>query len=109
MAPVERTDRAITERVIRAREESGLQKTELAEKIGLSKSGYHHYEKFEAPFTVAQIFQISRILGRSVGFFLGIDCGLTPDEDELLTAYRNIKSEPGREFILRIVKEAPKD
>ena len=92
MARVNRIDRQVTERVVvRAREAAGLQKCELAEKLGLSKSGYTPYEKFEGVFTVDQLFRLSSILGRSVEYFLGLDHPLTADEDHMLGLYRQAK------------------
>jgi len=91
MAPqAEEINRAVAQRVIRAREEAGLQKNELAERLGLSKSGYTSYEKFDAPFTVEQLFRLQRILERPVAYFLGLSSDITLDEEQLLTAYRSI-------------------
>lgn len=59
------SDRDITNRVIHAREEAGMSKTELAERLGLSASGYSLYENYKGTFTVEQLFQLSRILGHS--------------------------------------------
>lgn len=96
-------NRAVAERVIRAREEAGLQKNELAEHLGLSKSGYTSYEKFEVPFTVEQLFQLERILERPVSYFLGLPTDLTSDEEQLLTAYRQIPQKAARQAALGMV------
>ncbi len=97
-------DRQVTERVIRCREAAGLTKAELADRLGLSKSGYTPYENFRAPFSVAQLQQISAVLGHSVAYFLGIDCRLTPDEDEVLTTYRAIPDATSRGMARRALK-----
>jgi len=99
----ENNNRAVAERVIRAREEAGLQKNELAEHLGLSKSGYTSYEKFEVPFTVEQLFQLERILERPVSYFLGFPTDLTSDEEQLLTAYRQIPQKAARQAALGMV------
>lgn len=96
-------NRAVAERVIRAREEAGLQKNELAEHLGLSKSGYTSYEKFEVPFTVEQLFQLERVLERPVSYFLGLPTDLTSDEEQLLTAYRQIPQKAARQAALGMV------
>lgn len=99
----ENINRAVAERVIRAREEAGLQKNELAEYLGLSKSGYTSYEKFEVPFTVEQLFQLERVLERPVSYFLGLPTDLTSDEEQLLTAYRQIPQKAARQAALGMV------
>lgn len=99
----ENISRAVAERVIRAREDAGLQKNELAEHLGLSKSGYTSYEKFEVPFTVEQLFQLERILERPVSYFLGLPTGMTSDEEQLLTAYRQIPQKAARQAALGMV------
>lgn len=96
-------NRAVAERVIRAREEAGLQKNELAEHLGLSKSGYTSYEKFEVPFTVEQLFQLERVLERPVSYFLGLPTDLTSDEEQLLTTYRQIPQKAARQAALGMV------
>src|SRR5512142_816129 len=101
---ITKRERAITERVIRAREAAGLQKQELGQKLGLSGSGYSPYENFRYAFSVDQLFELSRILKRSVEYFLGIETGLTADEDELLATYRSVPFAEGRQMILRLVK-----
>ena len=96
-------NRAVAQRVIRAREEAGLQKSELAERLGLSKSGYTSYEKFEVPFTVEQLFRLQGILERPVAYFLGLSTDMTLDEEQLLTAYRQIPQQAARQAALDMV------
>lgn len=101
--PAEDINRAVAQRVIRAREEAGLQKNELAERLGLSKSGYTSYEKFEVPFTVEQLFRLQRILERPVAYFLGLPTDMTLAEEQLLTAYRDIPQPGARQAALEMV------
>ena len=96
-------NRAVAQRVIRAREEAGLQKNELAERLGLSKSGYTSYEKFEVPFTVEQLFRLQRILERPVAYLLGLSSDMNLDEEQLLTAYRSIHQPTARQAALEMV------
>ncbi len=97
-------DRRVTNKVIEAREKAGLNQAELADKLGLSRSGYNPYEKYESAFSVAMLFQLAPILGRSVGYFLGLDTGLTDDEDALLEAYKSIENPGNRAIALNVVK-----
>lgn len=99
------SDREITRRVIAARETAGLKQADLADRLGLSKQAYNPYEKNITPFTVQQLFQLSHILNRSVEYFLGLDTGLRPDEDQLLTIYRHMP-EDQRRRILRMIEAA---
>jgi transcriptional regulator with XRE-family HTH domain len=101
MIPLSDADRVVTERVIQAREAAGLSKTDLAAKLGLSKQGYQAYERYQVHFTVAQIFTIARIVGRPVEYFLGLDTGLTPDEERALSYYRAAREEGRGEITLR--------
>ena len=105
MNRVSSNEASITNRVRRARREAGLNQTQLAARIGLSKAGYSHYERGRQPFTVDQLFLLSRILGRSVEWFLGLDTKLTDDEDRLLTTYRGIESERLKRALLRSAEE----
>ena len=75
----------------------------MAELLGLSKAGYGHYDRGRQPFTIEQGCQLSRILGRSVEWLLGLETDLEEDEDQLTSLYR---SAPGaiQEMILDVVK-----
>jgi transcriptional regulator with XRE-family HTH domain len=99
------SDRDITSRVIRAREKAGMSKGELAERLALSSSGYSPYENFRGTFTVQQLFHLSRILGKPVTWFLGIDTGLSDDEAEVLHLWRQIEDERIRRLILNALRD----
>lgn len=73
-----------------AREHAGLSQEEVARGLSLTAVGYGHYERGRTPFTIEQVFALSRILGRSVPWLLGIDNGLTDLEDEVLTLFRAV-------------------
>jgi len=90
---VSNLEAAIIRRVTEAREEAHLTHKEIGKVLSLSETGYGHYERFRQPFTIEQLFQLSRILGRSVEYFLGLDNGLTPEEDRLLTLYRSASTD----------------
>lgn len=88
----EKVMRDIAKRLKLARRDAGLTQEEVGGRIGLTKVGYGHYERGLVPIGVAQLFQLSDILGVSVAYLLGLDSDLTKDEDELLTLYRQIET-----------------
>lgn len=97
----------ITRRVIRARENLGLNKTEFAAKLGLSKQAYQAYENFGTPFSVSQLQTISQITSYPLPYFLGLPTGgimLSVDEVELLSAFREIKNRDLKQMTLRMVR-----
>lgn len=81
-------DRLVTERVIQARQAAGLNKRELGERLSLADSSYSPYESHRIPFTVEMIGRLSRILGRPIEYFLGLDTGLTERESRMLAVFR---------------------
>lgn len=101
-------EEAIRKRVIAAREAAGKDRADIAKALGLEYQSYAHYERGRYAFTVEQLFQLSRILNRSVEYFLGLDTGLKPDEDELLAIYRSLP-EMQRAYVLRLIRVAPED
>jgi len=85
--PTENIERLVAQRVVSARESLGLMQTEVADALGLSKQGYNPYET-HGRFLPTQLVELSRLLGRSVDWLLGLDTDLTEDEDQLLAVYR---------------------
>lgn len=85
-------ERAIAERVRSARKAAGLSQEELASKLGLTDGGYGHYERGRQPFTLELLASLSRILGRPLEYFLGLDTGLTDREERVLTLFRLAES-----------------
>ncbi|MCU0646232.1 MAG: helix-turn-helix transcriptional regulator [bacterium] len=99
--------KAIARRVKEAREARNLSQGEVGDKIGLSEAGFGHYERARQTFTVQQLFELERVLGRSVAWFLGIPTRpdeLTHDEQYALSIYRRAK-ELHRESIAVAVLE----
>lgn len=80
----------IIRRVRDARDALGLTQEQVGAALSLSKYGYGHYEREVQPFTVDQLFTLSRVLGRSVEWFLGLETGLSEREDHLLTIYKGL-------------------
>ena len=82
-------DQYVTDRIIEARESAGLTRADFAEKLGLSKQGYHHYEKRTSTYSIEQIFRAAQVLGRPVGWFLGLaPAELDPEEQQLISLLR---------------------
>lgn len=98
--------KAIAQRVKQAREAAGFSQKDMAKRLGLTEAGYGHYERDRQTFTVEQLLQVSRILGRPVEWFLGLDTGLSEDEGQLLALYRAIDSEQGRRLAVTLVRDA---
>jgi len=83
----------VARRVIDARERLGLTKTELAEKLGISKQAYTPYESLKTPYTLGQLEIVSRLTGLPLTHFLGLPSattGLTPDETTMLAVFRRL-------------------
>jgi transcriptional regulator with XRE-family HTH domain len=70
--------KAVARRVKQARESLGLSQADIARRLGLTEAGYGHYERDRQTFTVQQLFELERVLGQSVQWFLGIPT--RPDE-----------------------------
>jgi transcriptional regulator with XRE-family HTH domain len=106
---VTKVESQITKRVIRAREEAGLRRKEVADALGLEEQSYGHYERGRYAFTVEQLLLLSRTLNKPVTWFLGIKTDLAEDEEELLHAYRAISDDRIKALLLNMAKDAPKD
>lgn len=96
-------EEGIARRVREARVASGLTLKEVGEQLGLSEVGYGHYERGARPFGVEQLFELSRVLGRSIHHLLGLETRLSEEEDELVTLYRQAGRE-GRDAVLGLAR-----
>jgi transcriptional regulator with XRE-family HTH domain len=107
MKPEDKFNRDVAQRIRDARESVApkLSQEEVGVRLGLSKVGYGHYERGTHALSAWQVVQLSRILGRSVEYILGLPTDLAPDEDRLLTAYRSIPDQGRRDLMLRIVED----
>ena len=98
--------KAIAQRVKEARQAAGLSQEDLGRRMGLTKVGYGEYERAHRLFDTEQLAKLSQILGRPVEYFLGLDMGLTEEEEQLLASYRAIGSSSGKHLVLAVVREA---
>ena len=76
----------------------------VGECLGLSEVGYGHYDRARQPFTVEQLFKLSRLLGRSVEHFLGLNNGLTAEEDRLLAMFRSLGHDSARAEVVILLR-----
>ena len=95
---------AIGLRVQAARKEAGLSQQDVGRRMGLTKGGYGQYERGLHPFTAEQLFDLANILDRSVAYFLGLDTGLTPEEDQVLALYRRARDTGLADLFMRMAQ-----
>jgi transcriptional regulator with XRE-family HTH domain len=86
------TDRAIARRIAEARTATGLDKGDVAERLKITNQGYTPYERGDHAFTVVELEALSRVLGRSVEWFLGLEGERPADEGLVMAAMRSIRS-----------------
>jgi transcriptional regulator with XRE-family HTH domain len=79
-------------RVQTARKAAGLSQEDVGRRLGLSQNGYGQYEHGRHSFTVEQMFQLAAILNHSIEYFIGLDRGLAPDEEQMLALYRHART-----------------
>ncbi len=104
---IEPIDRVIARRLAMAREDADLVKTEVAEKLGITKQGYTPYERGEHSFTVGEVMKLARITGRPVEWFLDLKCNdLSEDEQRVLQPFRQIKNKALRQMVIEQVRAA---
>ena len=72
-APFQERYDAILGRLIKAREEAGLNQREVSERMGMSHSFLSKCETGERSIDVTELLQLAEIYGRPVQFFLGVD------------------------------------
>jgi len=98
----------IGKRLKHARDRAGLSQQKVADRIGLSDVGYGGFERADRQISIEYLFALSEILGQSVSWLLGLDTGLTTEEDELLTCFRTT-NDPGREAILTVARSMARE
>lgn len=97
----------IAARLKKAREEAdGLTQDELCDMINVQRSTYAQYEIGRNSLPAETLVKVCKALNKSPSFFLGIgEPDMTPEEVELLAAYRSI-DKPKREVILELIQGA---
>ena len=95
-----------------ARELAGMTQTDISKELGMSFQVVQKYEQGEIRVSASRLFQLSVLLGKSVGYFFeGFDLGngagneMGRDEIDLIRAYRLIRSPELRQCIQRLLRE----
>lgn len=101
---VTKLEEQIINRVAHTRERMGISRKQAALALGIEEQSYGNYERRRSAFAVDQLFALSRLLGRPVEYFLGLDTGLSDKEGELLTVYRNLPSDTLRDTALGMLR-----
>jgi transcriptional regulator with XRE-family HTH domain len=104
-----RYGKQIGKRIRSARVAAGLTQREVAEALKLSHVGFGDIERGKNEPSLQYLEHLSRILGKPVTWFLGIETDLAEDEEELLHAYRQISDDRIKALLLNMAKDAPKD
>lgn len=102
-------ERAIAERVRAARKQAGLSQGEVAAQLGLTDAGYGHYERGRQSFSVEMLTRLAHVLGRPLEHFLGLEMGLTREEEQLVAAFRELETEQQRTLALDMVRLAARN
>ncbi len=103
-AEIHPTDQAIARRVAEAREAIGLSKSDLAERMGISKQGFTPYERGDHAFTVVEVLELCKHLGRTPEWLAGLETQRTVEEDLIIAALRKIEDEQVRRFAVAQVQ-----
>lgn len=95
--------RWLAKRVAEARESVSMTQADLARELGLTPQGYNPYER-HGRYTVEMLLKISEITGRSVQWLLGIETGLSEEDERLLTAMHQIGESVVRDVVLLVAQ-----
>jgi len=93
----------VRRRVIRARKAAGLSRKEVADALSITENTYGHYERGRTPFTIEQLFVLSRVLGHPVEYFLDLTPGLSEEENHLVALYRSLEP-PGQRWLMELAE-----
>lgn len=101
----DKLNKEIGNRIRLARQEMGLTQTELGDYLGLTKNAVSKIEKGFNALTVKNLFELPGVLQRPIGFFLGLESDLSPDEERLIEIYRAIPEGMPREYAFMFLKD----
>jgi transcriptional regulator with XRE-family HTH domain len=90
----------VATRLRAARKAAGLTQDEVGRRLGLSRAGYGHLEDGSRSMTLDDLVVLAQIVGRTPAYLLGMESDLSPDEDQLLAAYRAINSDRQRRLVV---------
>lgn len=93
------------QRIREAREAAGLTQAELGDALGISGNAVTKIENGRSTLGLQHLEQLPKILNRPIEYFLGLDTGMTPDEEELLALYRRLpQTGPARRQVLLVIQ-----
>jgi transcriptional regulator with XRE-family HTH domain len=93
------------QRIREAREAAELTQAELGDALNISGNAVTKIENGRSTLTLQNLEQLPKILNRPIEYFLGLDTGMTADEEQLLAAYRRLpKTGPARASALAVVQ-----
>lgn len=78
------------DRIRRVREDTGLSQEDVGRQLGMTSTGYGHYERGAREISLEQLARLSTVLGKPVEYLLALDTPLEEDEQELLHLYRHL-------------------
>ena len=90
---------SIGTKIRRAREAAGLTQVELGDALGISGNAVAKIERGRSMLTLKHLLALPKILNRPISWFLDLPGvpELTPDEEDLLAAYRALPPGISRE------------
>ena len=100
-------NKEIGRRIRSFRQDAGLSQEALAELVGVSFQQVQKYESGHTTLNILKLQQLAQALKVSVIEFFGStpshSIRLTPDEDQLLQAFRKVKNTDMKSCILKLV------
>ncbi len=99
--------RLIGIRLRNAREKLGLTLEDVGESIGLSTTGYGHYERGKRLPPVDQLVKLTRVLDTSINYLLDLPAdtdNLSEEEEVLLRYFRAIRDPMIRDALLQMAR-----
>ena len=96
-------EKALAERIQRARNEAGLSQEELGTRLGIEQSTVSKIETGISEIGAIRLVRIATVLGRPVTWFLGLDTGLSDEESTVLHLWRQIETRALREQAMDIL------
>jgi len=95
----------IAERLKSARVDKGLTQDDVAERLGIVRSSYAHYETGRNMITVEHLIKLQDVLEKPVNYFLGVKTAqLTVEESDWLELYRALPPGPARDYAAAMIR-----
>lgn len=85
--------RIAAQRIREAREAAGLTQVELSDYLGITRDAVSKIENGRSTLTLQHLEQLPKILNRPIEYFLGLDTGLTSEEEYILGLFRALPEE----------------